>query len=161
MSDLLKYKDYEGTIEYSNEDHRLFGKVLHIDSLVMYDGESVAEIEEAFHSAVDGYLEFCSQTGRQPNKPYSGSFNVRIGTDLHRSAAMAATRSGMKLNEFVRRAVQEKIDGIENHVVTHNTYNVYVNQSEKHVVDTTSRPGVPVWGTGHATTANAQPQRTH
>ena len=37
------------------------------------------------------YLEFCAETGKQPEKPFKGSFNVRIGADLHRKATLAAS----------------------------------------------------------------------
>jgi predicted HicB family RNase H-like nuclease len=162
MSDLLKYKNYEGTVEYSTEEHRLFGKVLHVDSLILYDGESVPEIEEAFRAAVDGYLTYCAKAGRSPNKPYSGSFNIRIGQELHKASAAAAGRAGIKLNEFVRRAIQEKLASTETQAqaVTHNTFNVYLNQADTRVMST-SGEDEPTWGTAHASTGNAHVPTTH
>ncbi len=34
---------------------------------------------------------------------YSGRFNVRIGTDLHRALAFEAARQGVSLNQLVAR----------------------------------------------------------
>lgn len=125
MSNDLEYKGYIGSVEYSAEDKRLFGKVLFIDSLLMYSGESVSELEAAFHETVDGYLEFCAARGREPNKSYSGSFNVRIGPELHRKCAIEAHRQGATLNEFMTCAAQAaceksvtRVEHVHNHHLT-------------------------------------------
>jgi len=44
---------------------------------------------------------------RDPQRPFSGKFQVRIPTDLHRRATMAARRSGKSLNAFVRDAIEQ------------------------------------------------------
>lgn len=108
-ADLLSYKDYVGSAEISHEDHKLIGKILHIDDLVMYEGDTYDDLLESFKSAVDDYLDFCTRVGKQPNKAYSGGFNVRIGPDMHRDAAMTATQEGMSLNDYVRRAIQQSL----------------------------------------------------
>lgn len=101
MSDVLEYKGYQASVKYSSEDRRLFGEVLHIDSLLTFHGESVEELEQAFISTIDAYLDFCARRNREPNKPFKGSFNVRVGPDLHKAVAHAAARQSKTLNEFV------------------------------------------------------------
>lgn len=59
MSNLLSYKNYNGTVEYSREDRCLFGKVIGIKSLLSYEGDSVQELEKDFQDVIDGYLEDC------------------------------------------------------------------------------------------------------
>jgi len=160
MSDLLEYKGYQGTIEYSKDDDLLFGKVLHIDSLIHYDGASISEIKTAFEEAVDGYLEFCEQTGRSPNKPYSGTFNVRIGPELHRDAVMAAAKRGTKLNEFVRDAISAMVVGEADQAPTYNTFNVTIVRDGTGTIDT-SNEGPASWRTGNVTTTHVLSQRAH
>ena len=108
MSNHLKYKGYLGSIEPSVEDNCLYGKILFINDLITYEAETVSELEKEFRAAVDDYLETCKALGREPQKPCSGSFNVRIGEDLHRVAAMQAELSGVSLNDFVKTAIEEK-----------------------------------------------------
>lgn len=110
MSDFLEYQNYYGSVDFSAEDMRLFGKVLFIDSLLMYDGESVAELESAFRETIDSYLAHCKDVGKQPNKPYSGTFNVRVGPELHRQAVICAFKHKIKLNEFVIRAIKAAVN---------------------------------------------------
>eukprot|EP01030_Chromulinospumella_sphaerica_P010757 gene10757-10564_t len=88
----LKHKGYIGSIEASVEDNCLFGKLLFIRSLVSYEGQTVAQLEAAFREAVEDYLATCQTLGQAPEKPCKGSFNVRVGHDLHLAAALAATQ---------------------------------------------------------------------
>ena len=120
MSDDLEYNGYRGSIEFSREDRLFFGKVLFIDSLLMFHGASVDELEAAFKETVDRYLDHCKRAGRTPNKPYSGSFNVRVGQERHKAMAEDAYRRKIKsLNDYICQAVDvfmtEKAEQVVNH----------------------------------------------
>ena len=116
MSDYFKYKEYSGSIEHSLVDEILHGKIMFIDDLVTYEAETIPQLEKEFNLAVDDYLETCKQLGREPNKSYSGTFNVRVGCSIHKNAVIASMHEDMALNEFVKEAIKAKIDQ-SNHVV--------------------------------------------
>ena len=105
----LKYKGYLGSIEFSEEDNVLFGEILGIDGLVNYEGNTMKELTESFHEAVEDYLAFCSDHGRKPQKSFSGSFNVRIAPDTHRDIANLAADAGISINAFVKQALSEAV----------------------------------------------------
>jgi len=107
VNNQLKHKGYIGSIEASLEDNCLFGKILFIKALVSYEGKTVAELDAAFQEAVDDYLSTCQSLGQIPEKPCKGSFNVRVGHDLHLAAALAATRKKVTLNDLTRQALDE------------------------------------------------------
>jgi len=109
--ELFSYKGYFGSAEISHEDHCLVGQLLYIDDLVMYEGESFDDLEQGFQRSVDDYIEFCAEVGKSPEKTYSGSFNVRIGSELHSKAARKASASGVSLNDYVREAVKCSVEG--------------------------------------------------
>lgn len=106
MSDLLTYKGYYGSAHYSAADEVFYGKLEGIDDLVNYEGSSVKELIKAFNEAVEDYLETCKEIGKEPNKTYKGSFNVRIPTELHRNASIFAASKDISLNDFVKTAIQ-------------------------------------------------------
>jgi len=121
---VLNHKGYVGSIEMSIDDNCLYGKVLHVNDLVNYEGKTPEELQRAFIESVDFYLQKCKENGLDPDKPFSGSFNVRLSSDLHRSACIEATRKGISLNELVKTAVEnivaiEKVVVTENHLHTH------------------------------------------
>ena len=105
----LKYKGYVGSVAYSEPDKVFFGKLEGIDDLVNYEGESVKELTDAFHEAVEDYLIFCEEHGVKPEKSYTGTFNVRIAPDTHRDIANLAAEAGISINAFVKRALNEAV----------------------------------------------------
>lgn len=113
----LTYKGYLGSVEVSEEDECLHGRIEFIEDLVTFEGESYKELVQEFHAAVDDYLKTCSDVGKAPDKPFKGSFNVRIGPELHKRAAIAGRKNGQTLNDFVKEAVERRLD--EKTVVKH------------------------------------------
>lgn len=110
----FSYKGYTGSIEVSVEDGCLHGEILFIDDIITYEGIGVEELRTAFTEAVDRYISYCEETGKPANKPYSGTFNVRIGKELHRKAAQKAYLEGKKLNEFVTQCIRKNLEPDEN-----------------------------------------------
>jgi predicted HicB family RNase H-like nuclease len=105
----LEYKGYTGSIEYSKEDDVLYGKILGIRGLISYEGKTGKELESDFKVIIDTYLMDCKKDGILPEKPYKGSFNVRISPDLHQKAALLALEEKMSLNSFVAESIRERI----------------------------------------------------
>lgn len=105
MNDILRYKDYIASVHFSAEDEVFFGKVLGIDDLLSFEGNSVAELKKSFREAVEDYLQSCSELGKEPNKTYKGTFNVRINTELHKQAAAFAAIHNVSLNDLVGTAI--------------------------------------------------------
>ena len=59
MSRMLEYKGYLGTIEYSDDDEVLHGRLEFIRNLATYEGGDAKSLKAAFREAVDDYLELC------------------------------------------------------------------------------------------------------
>lgn len=109
MNKLFKYKGFFGSIDFSVEELSMCGKIECINDLVTYEANDLASLKAEFEAAVDDYLETCAAIGKEPDKTMSGTFNVRIGEDLHKQAFLKAKSQGMNLNEFVKDAVHEKL----------------------------------------------------
>lgn len=102
----LKYKGYQGSVEFSPEDNCFFGKVLGLKgTLISYEGTSVDEIRRDFEEAIDYYLESCEKRGVNPAKPYSGRILLRMSSDLHSEIANAADNNGTTINDFVQKTL--------------------------------------------------------
>jgi len=108
--DCLKHRGYIGSVEFSAEDRVLHGQVQFIDDLITYEGQSIDELDSSFRSAIDEYIRVCEKRGKQPNQPYKGSFNVRVGADMHRKAVQIAWERQQSLNEFVAKAIEREVE---------------------------------------------------
>ena len=107
MSETLRYEGYDGSVEYSAEDRVLHGRILGIRDMITFEGADVSSLETNFKAAIDEYLAFCKEQGKTPDKPFSGTFNVRTGVELHRRAALYAELHHTKLNNVVRDALEK------------------------------------------------------
>ena len=105
----LKYKGYIGSVAFSEKDNVFFGKIEGIDGLVNFEGESVKELTDAFHEAVEDYLEYCKEEGIEPHKSYSGSLNIRISPEVHTKIAILAKQAGISINAFIKSAVEKQV----------------------------------------------------
>ena len=110
MNNVMEYKGYIGSVEFSETDGVFYGKVQGIRSLISYEGTTAAGLVSDFHEAVDDYLETCNQEGSSPETAYKGSLNVRFkNSDTHRRAAVYAMMHEQSLNSFIEEAVEEKL----------------------------------------------------
>lgn len=107
--DLLRYKGYSARPEYSAEDGVFYGKILGISDLVDFQSENARRLEDEFHKAVDEYLAFCEEIGKEPQRAYSGLFNVRIPPELHRDISLLAQAEGITLNKAVEQAIRAMV----------------------------------------------------
>lgn len=84
MKNIMEYKGYHTKIEFDVKSMTLRGKIEGINDYVDFEANDISGIEDEFHSAVDDYLEFCEEVGKNPEKEYKRTFNVRISPELHR-----------------------------------------------------------------------------
>ena len=113
MNNLIEYKGYVGSVEFSESDGVFFGKVQGIRSLISYEGTNAKELIDDFHGAVDDYLALCEEEGSAPETAYKGSFNIRFkNKDIHRRAAIYAMMHEQSLNNFIEQAVEDKLSAV-------------------------------------------------
>ena len=105
----LKYKGFIGSVDFSEEDNILFGKIEGIDGLVNFEGSSVNELKSSFHEAVEDYIAYCKEEGIVPQKSYSGTLNIRLSPDIHRKIAILANKAGVSVNAFIKQALNREV----------------------------------------------------
>ena len=93
----------------SNIAVKTIPSIIGIDDSITFEGKSVTELKNAFHEAVNDYLVMCQRIGKEPQKFYKGSFNVRIDPEIHRQAILLAKSKKMSLNKFVEEAINDSI----------------------------------------------------
>jgi len=109
MTDKLEYEGFLGSVHFSAGDEIFFGKIEGIDDLVTFEGSSVRELKKSFKEAVKEYLELCEVTGKDSQKSFKGSFNVRITPEIHQRAFRTAKSEGKSLNQFVKEAIENQL----------------------------------------------------
>ena len=105
MKNVLEYKGYHARVNFDCEAKTLHGYIDGIKDYVDFLCKDPDKVEAEFHSAVDDYLEFCKEVGKEPEKEYKGSFNVRISPELHREVAICAFLDQCSLNAEIEKAL--------------------------------------------------------
>lgn len=111
MNNTIEYKGCVGSVEFSQEDGVFFGKVLGLRALLSYEGSTAVELLADFHGVVDDYLALCQAEGKEPERAFKGSFNVRISPELHKKLVVRAASQQMTLNSYVEQALTNYVAG--------------------------------------------------
>ena len=101
----MSYKGYSARIDYDDEDGIFVGRIAGIRDGVGFHADSVAELREAFHEAVEDYLETCARIGKEPQKAFSGQMMFGVKPELHRRAVVAAELAGKSLNQWAEEVI--------------------------------------------------------
>jgi predicted HicB family RNase H-like nuclease len=110
---LMKYKDYVAEIQIDQKAGLLAGKVLNLKDVITFEGKTVEEVIQAFHSEVDKYLTHCEESGDVPDKPFSGHLPFRTTPERHHNIFIAARLAGAKsINAWMDETLAEAAAGV-------------------------------------------------
>jgi len=96
-------------VEYDADTKIFHGDIVNTRDVITFQGTTVKEIERAFKDSIDDYITWCEEEGVEPEKPYSGKFNVKLSPELHRQVAIMAKKKNISLNSFVEKALTDEI----------------------------------------------------
>ena len=98
---IFAYKGYVGQLEIDTKENVIHGRILDINDVVTFVGETVEKARQEFEISVDEYLEFCQELGKIPDKPFSGKLPFRTTPEHHRLIHRAATIAGKSMNAWM------------------------------------------------------------
>ena len=103
----MNYKGYSARIEFDADDELFFGKLAGVADVIGFHADTVVGLKQAFHEAVDDYVETCRKLGKDPQKPYSGKMMFRVDPEIHARAARAAELAGKSLNQWAEEVLDK------------------------------------------------------
>ncbi len=99
--------EYIATIEYDPDIDLFFGSVINLSSPVTFYGKSTEELKREFKNSIQVYLDVCRDRNLEPERPFSGRFNIRMTPEQHRRYANRAAAEGKSLNSWVIEAMDQ------------------------------------------------------
>jgi predicted HicB family RNase H-like nuclease len=108
---MMEYKGYLAKVEFDDEADSFYGEVINLRDVITFQGETVAELKQAFQESVEDYLAYCAERGEEPEKPYSGKFSVRIDPELHRKITVKARMADKSLNSWISDTLETIVTG--------------------------------------------------
>jgi predicted HicB family RNase H-like nuclease len=101
---MITYKGYTALLEVDVPSGVIVGHVIGVRDEIVFTGKTTEESVAGFQQAVDFYLGRLAEAGQEPERPFSGRFNVRIDPETHRRLVLDAEARRVSLNDVVKRA---------------------------------------------------------
>jgi len=111
MNELLNYKGFTGSVEFSKADNVFFGEILGIQGLVLYEGDTIDQLIHGFHDMVDGYIDFCERHNHP--LPAHDTANLSVKLELYRELEESAQKKNMPVQAFIEQTLWHSIDQLK------------------------------------------------
>lgn len=98
---MLNYNGYLGHVTYDDESELFDGKVINTKDIITFQSDNSHQLKQAFVDSIKNYLAFCKERNEQPEKPFSGKFNLRLSAEFHRKVFVAAKQQGVSINTWI------------------------------------------------------------
>ena len=66
---MIEYKGYIGAVNFDPEIDLFHGTVINTNDVITFSGESIGELREEMQKSIEGYIAFCKEQGKIPEKP--------------------------------------------------------------------------------------------
>lgn len=108
---MMTYKGYMAMVEFDDSVGRLHGRVVNSGPypIATFEATNVDELQAEFQRSIDEYLLSCQEDGVEPQRPFSGKLNVRLGPELHQNVARSAAESGLSLNSWICQTLGKNV----------------------------------------------------
>jgi predicted HicB family RNase H-like nuclease len=107
---IMEMDGYKAKIEYDPELDQFRGEILGLNGSADFYGKTPASLRKEFKNSLKVFLEVCEEKGIDPIKNYSGKFNLRITSRLHREIAARATAADKSINEWVSEMLKLSVN---------------------------------------------------
>lgn len=110
MKNIMTINGVKAVIHYDPEIEMFRGEFTGLNGGADFYGKDVDSLKREGEISLRVFLEMCQKDGVDPYIKTSGKFMVRLPSDLHRRAAVAAKASGISLNALVERALSRELN---------------------------------------------------
>ncbi len=106
----LKYKGYAARIDFDPKDEIFVGRVVGINDVIGFHGETAKELRQAFEEAIDHYIASCKELNIKPQKSFSGKFVIRLSPEIHEKVTLAAAATHKSLNSWIEDILRSHVE---------------------------------------------------
>ena len=146
---MIEYKGYIGAVDFDPEIDLFHGTVINTNDVITFYGSSVSELREEMQKSIEGYLEFCTEQGITPEKPFSGEFTIQMSPEMHCRLALNAERLNLDFNVYLQEVLEKAVFSLEKYLLKSNVVsgkaerNAQIALEEKEKMDTSKPSPIP------------------
>jgi predicted HicB family RNase H-like nuclease len=109
MKNMMVISGQRAVVQYDPEIELFRGEFVGLNGSADFYADSVDGLRREGEISLRVFMETCAEKGISPFRAFSGKFQVRASSELHRLAVAAAAASGVSLNQLVVNAVQSEL----------------------------------------------------
>ncbi len=107
---MMNYKGYLAQIEFDDEMEIFHGEVINIRDVITFQGQSVAELRQAFQDSIEDYFDFCAERDETPESPVAGILTIRFSPEQQQRILQAANSSGKAFSDWIAHSLIVQAD---------------------------------------------------
>lgn len=109
MMNVMEIQGYKATIKYDPVIDKFRGEFVTLNGGADFYASNIKDLREEGKISLKVFLEMCREEGVDPQKKYSGKFNLRVTPELHAEVAVKAAAEGKSLNQCVADMLGEVV----------------------------------------------------
>ena len=109
MNNILEIGKYKAHISYDPEIDMFRGEFIGLNGGADFYAKDIDRQKKEAETSLKVFLDVCQEKGIQPEKTYSGKFNLRVDPELHHMIALAAKAEDVSINEWVKNRCVENL----------------------------------------------------
>ncbi len=106
---IMEVEGYKAKIEYDPELDQFRGEILGLNGSADFYGKSPTALRREFKNSLKVFLEVCNEKQINPNREFSGKFNLRIPPRLHGEIAARASAEDKSINQWVAEILRHSV----------------------------------------------------
>ncbi len=106
---IMEVEGYKAKIEYDSELDQFRGEILGLNGSADFYGKSPSALRREFKNSLKVFLEVCKEKQINPNREFSGKFNLRIPPRLHGEIAARASAEDKSINQWVAEILRHSV----------------------------------------------------
>ncbi len=107
---IMELNGYKAKIEFDSDLDLFRGEILGLNGGADFYGKNPASLRKEFKNSLKVFLEICEEKGIEPQKEYSGKFNLRIPPRLHSEISAKANAANKSINQWVAEILEESVN---------------------------------------------------
>ncbi len=112
MMNLMTIDGYRAVIQYDPDIEMFRGEFIGLNGGADFYAKDLDGLRHEGQVSLRVFLDACAERGIEPQKSFSGKFNVRLPPDLHSAVVAAAAAKGKSLNQWVVDALDHEVQSV-------------------------------------------------
>jgi len=110
MKNIMNIKGYQALISYDAEINMFRGEFISLNGGADFYANDIEGLIREGELSLNIFLKMCQEDGVSPEKQYSGKFNVRLPSDLHKNLAICASARGQSINQLIIESLKKQVN---------------------------------------------------